>query len=356
MRYFKMVILFGILFSLNVKAAADGNVILITFDGVRWREVFYGIDTKINNGAGGTIFSNLWKDLDSKGVTMGDRLRGEDLVVPGSTAWSLPSYQSIMAGSVQFNCLSNECGRIKTETLPDRMIRELKLKREEVATIASWDSIPLAVEQVEGTHFVNAGIKPLIDGISDPELDRLNEAQAKDAPTAWKWARLDKYTMAQGLRYLKVHKPRFLFISLNDTDEWGHLGEYGNYVAALKSYDLWLKEISDTLEGLGDYGKKTTLLVSTDHGRGDGDNWKHHAASIKESMYIWIHAQSPYTRVHHGEILKPSFVDPYSHIDIRPTLETAMGLKPIDCEKCGRVIREIVGPGGDGDTLATRTH
>ncbi|MBI4925008.1 MAG: alkaline phosphatase family protein [Bdellovibrio sp.] len=344
-----ILLFFAITSTLACLATEQKNVILVTFDGVRWKEVFYGIDSKISGGKSGNIFYYLWADLDLKGITLGNRYLGTEVKVTGPTAVSLPTYQNIMLGRVQLSCLKNECDRIKEETLPERIKRELNLNPLEVATIASWDAIPRAVEHIEGSTFVNAGIQPITDGTDDPDLIRLNEAQQKDPPTQWHWARLDKHTMAQALRYLKVHKPRFLFVSLNDTDEWGHLGKYEEYVETLKSYDIWLKELSDTLEQMGEYGKNTTLIVTTDHGRGEGDDWKHHAASIADSMYIWIYGQSPYTRgrdtrVNIGDgLISWLFSRPYSHIDLRPTLEVSIGLKPISCFSCGRVIKEITG-------------
>src|SRR5262249_41676944 len=132
---------------------------------------------------------------------------------------------------------------------------------------------------------------------------------------------------------------RFMFISLNDSDEWGHKGEYGSYVESLRQYDQWLKELIMTLEQMGEYGEHTTLLVTTDHGRGELGNWKNHGPLISDSKFIWLYGRSPYTR---KQAVLP--VERYTHIDIRPTIEAALRLTPVSCKSCGRVIEEVVGP------------
>lgn len=350
-------------FDLSHAATSPPNVILVTFDGARWREVFHGLDPKLSGGQYGILFSNLLNILSPQGILLGNPWTGKPLKVSAPVVTSLPIYQSIMAGEPQ-PCRTNDCGRIQVETLPERLIRELKLQPKEVATIASWDAIPLAVEHVSGTVFSNAALNPLDDGTQDPSLADINQLQKADPPP-WGGVRYDKHTYAQALRYLKVHQPRFLFISFNDTDEYGHRDNYAGYTSMMRLYDLWLKDLVDTLDHLGEYGKATTLIVSTDHGRGVGaENWKHHAVSIPESNLIWIYGRSPYTRSkprrrdamgNHLAIknidrkialeqLQSSESSLYEHIDIRPTVESIFGLKPIDCKHCGRVIKEIVGP------------
>lgn len=335
----------------NPQPPSDLNVILVMWDGVRVEEFFDGVDPKLDGQDTAEIFPYLWGELAPSGVVFG---RGETaMVVSNPMNISLPAYHSIMGGR-QLGCLTNNCPRISEETFPERFIRELGLARLEVATIASWGKMPLAVEHVEGSTFVNAGISPLADGADDEELKTLNREQEIDPPP-WKgvptvpppWegyspeldtTRWDKYTFRHAMRYIQLHQPRFLFISLNDSDDLAHRNLYKTYLETLRQYDRGLRELVTLLEKMGDYGKRTCLLVTTDHGRGKDAYWTEHGPHIPSSRYAWFYGKTPFTG---GGIAKQR--GHYSHADIRPTIERLFGLSPTECKGCGKVMSELVG-------------
>ena len=337
--------------------AQNSNVILLTLDGVRWEEVFHGVDPGQSVDANPKVFEYLTGTLAKQGVLFGDKSRGETVRVANKPQNSLPGYQSIMAGATQ-PCDSNLCGRIQVETMQERLLHDLDLKPEQVVTIASWEKIANAVEHVEGTTLVNAGNNPLLIG-HDPlnsEDAGINRKQTQDNPP-WKDARWDKYTFAHAINYLKTKRPRFLYIALNDSDEWGHKGEYDKYLATLRQHDSWIKELVTTLDSMGEYGKNTTLIITTDHGRGDANDWNEHGAGFADSGNVWLFGRSPYT-----EAFKPkrpheaasSVV--FSHLDIRPTIEATFGLEPkLDgvTPPPGHVISAIVGRDGSRGMAST---
>lgn len=310
---------------LSKQALAEPNVILITFDGVRPQEFFDPVNLPY-----------FWSKLADEGVVFGKKEVGSQMTVSNTANISLPGYMSIMAGATT-PCVTNHCARTSDETLGERLVRELKLKREQVASISSWKKIPLAFESREGTTFTNGGFDALNDGAEDDaELEAINAAQVSDIPT-WQENRFDKYTYAHAMRYLKRHRPRFLYISINDTDDWAHNGDYPRYLESMRVYDGWLREIVETLESMGGYGKETTILLSTDHGRGDGENWKHHSSTLPESRDIFLYARGPRTATTGIVQGGPA----YSHSDIRPTIEALFGLNPLSCESCGKPITSI---------------
>jgi hypothetical protein len=206
------------------------------------------------------------------------------------------------------------------------LVRELHFAKKDVATIASWDHIPLAVEHVEGATFTNTGLQPWTDEVNDPEIKDINSRQLAERPP-WTEARADRFTFALGKRYLQKHHPRFLFLSFNDSDEWGHLGNYSEYVKTLRQYDQWLAELTGTLNTLGEYGKNTCLVVTTDHGRGTGRLWKKHGPFIVHAENVWL-----YTNCLGKDAPAPAG---FSHLNIRPTIEKMFGLAPHDCKDCG---------------------
>lgn len=315
-------------------ALPNTNVILITIDGVRWQEIFRGIDHTINDKLFGEIFPYFRNELFPRGIIFGNQ--NHSMTVSNSTNISLPGYQSIMAGFPQ-DCDSNSCGKIRVETLQERLIRERGFRRSEVASFASWKHIRDAVEHIDGSTTVNAGLEAFDEGDGDDELRRTNEAQMRDIPR-WNDARFDRFTFRFALNYLKKHRPRFLYISWNDADEYGHLDDYSLYINNLQMVDRWIQEVMQTLNALGTYGENTLLIVTTDHGRGaDPSNWTDHDANVHASRYIWLFAHGKSVSRH-----SPLSGRTYSHVDIRPTIEAAFGLRPRTCTQCGYVIEEIV--------------
>lgn len=247
---------------------------------------------------------------------------------------SLPAYQSIFAGETQ-DCSTNNCGRITSETFPERLVRELNLEPKKVATLASWNQIACAVESRPKSTFVNAGDLPLMDGtlsVEQQENNRLQQRKRWQSEEHRRKARLDEHTFRHAKTYLRRHRPNFLFISFLDSDIYGHAQDLPGYWNALVQYDQWLKELVEILDSMGDYGRKTTVIVTTDHGRGSGGRqWGEHGAAVPESEQIWT-----YVRLAPNNNFKiADAVSGHEHVDIRPTVETLFGLRPQLCWTCG---------------------
>jgi hypothetical protein len=152
-------------------------------------------------------------------------------------------------------------------------------------------------------HFVDVGMH---DGAQKPP---------------WDGARKDRETWTRAMAALE-RRPRFLWISLNDADEWGHRKSRDNYLAQLKRYDIWLDELVVKLGTMGAYGESTTIVCTTDHGRGDGVEWDGHGPSLPESRRVFAFSL--------GSGTAP--IDPTAkggdHRALRATIETLLGLTP----------------------------
>lgn len=183
--------------------------------------------------------------------------------------------------------------------------------------------------------------------LADPELAQINDAQLNDPPT-WDDARLDKYTYAHATRYLRTHSPRFLYLSFNDSDEWGHEADYPKYVETLRTFDHWIGALIDQLASMGDFGRETLLVITTDHGRGDGNGWHGHGLLKPDSKYIWLFAGLVSDLVgQRGNRLDPfAWRGVRTHSDLRPTIESALGLPGVPgCVDCGEALPIGPGPG-----------
>jgi hypothetical protein len=297
------------------ETSAPGRVILVTLDGVRPQEFFGGPDPElVPAGRAEKIFEKFWKDVARHGVVLGAPGSGMAFEVSNPTLVSLPAYQAILAGANQ-PCRNNQCGRIGVETFFDRAMVALKLDRHDAAVFASWGPVAIACESRPGTLHIDAGI------------------QRGDTPLSVE-AREDRFTWDRALLYWMRVKPRALYISFNDSDEWGHRDNYPEYLASLRRYDAWIKELADLIESSGE--KNVSLIVTTDHGRGKGKKrWNGHGILYPEARPIWLFVMGPWT----PRLGIVSGAKRYDHLNLRPTLELFLGLSP--CQGCREPIAEV---------------
>lgn len=191
------------------------------------------------------------------------------------TTLSLPSYQALSVGRLTA-CRDNDCGRVMEETLGEFLARSLKVPREQVALFASWSRTPLAVASEEQVMFLDA-----------PE----EGGKAEGRP--WRNARLDAETFARARAHWERFQPRFLHLSLLDTDEWAHLDDRPAYERSLRESDEKLGEVLGWLAVLPEAERAmTTLLVTSDHSRGRSD-WREHQVFDFGSGGIFFAAVGP---------------------------------------------------------------
>jgi arylsulfatase A-like enzyme len=81
---------------------------------------------------------------------------------------------------------------------------------------------------------------------------------------------------------------------LGEGDEWAHAGRYDLYLDASYRADRFLARIWETLQSLPDYANRTTLLVTTDHGRGaTTTDWTDHGRKVPAAENTWFAALGP---------------------------------------------------------------
>jgi arylsulfatase A-like enzyme len=107
-----------------------------------------------------------------------------------------------------------------------------------------------------------------------------------------------------------------MWISLAESDNKAHQNDLLGYQSMLRLYDDFLVQVFESVKQLG-LADKTLIIVTTDHGRGNGDNWTSHGPNYPESKQTWAF-------VWHGKlepIAKSGDITRYSTLSIRPTIE-----------------------------------
>ncbi len=318
-------------YPINPGLAQDGseNLILVTLDGVRWQEVFGGVDMEIIEDERFTnepefLIQTYWREqrserrralfpflssvIEDKGTLIGDRDRESYIEVSNSRWFSYPGYNEILTGKADPRIDSNE--KIWN---PNVTFLETLNKSEEfhdrVLAFSSWDVFPYIINSQRSGVPVNAGFETASNAMT-AESQFLNELSA-EAPRLWSTVRVDFLTNGYAMDALKSHNPRVIYIAYGETDDFAHDGNYDRYIDAAHRTDLMLSKLWQWVQSTPSYRDRTTLIITTDHGRGSApDSWKNHdnAAAhgkqdveappdgLQESNEIWLAAIGPCIR------------------------------------------------------------
>jgi hypothetical protein len=274
------------------------TLVLIALDGVRWRDVFEGVEreralvqgmpeSRIVDGA--TLLPHLHA-LMAEGAALGAPSEVHGIEASGPNFVSLPGYEEMLSGRRPTGCLGNGCGRVTWATLADQFSAVPGVTPLEVGVIASWSGIGRAASCAPEGITLSVG---RTQGVSrdrlryDARASELLDAGAEDGP----WPghgdfRRDRATAAIALRYLERVHPRFLFLGLGETDEFGHRNDYPRYVDALVFADHVIGEVAGVLASFRRAGGRATLFVTTDHGR--SRHFINHGAFAPESALTWL--------------------------------------------------------------------
>lgn len=284
------------------------HVIYVTLDGTRWQDILQ-IQTNL---------PKFWKNHAANTTIYG--MPGSDSVMEvASVPVSLPSYQSQMTGAVQ-PCNDNECGRVKAETMPEHLLGKLKLAKKDVAVFSSWPVIANALESKPGTVYSSVGNKPVVDPVTgkpDEVMANINHLQTLRRHVHTN--RMDEYTFGQALHYFQKYTPTFLWISLVNADNEAHLDHQDKYYNVLSAYDDYLDQLFKTLKDMH-MDKNTMVVVTTDHGRGDGAKWTDHGAEYPESRRTWAFVMNGSLT----PVSKEGKISHYNTLSIRPAIESAL--------------------------------
>jgi arylsulfatase A-like enzyme len=101
--------------------------------------------------------------------------------------------------------------------------------------------------------------------------------------------RYDQLTFLTAKEYVQKKQPRVVFIGLGETDEHAHHGRYDLYLEQANKIDRMIAELWHWIQTTEGYKDNTTILITTDHGRGSRDSkWTSHSTFIRGSSQTWM--------------------------------------------------------------------
>jgi hypothetical protein len=285
----------------------------VTTDGLRWQELFGGAEEALLSKEAGVpdveelrrafwrdtstarreaLMPFFWSVIAREGQVFGNLPRGSAARVTNGHKFSYPGYNELLSGRADPRVDSND-----KKPNPNVTVLEWLNGREgyrgRVAAFGSWDVFPWIINRERSGVLVNAGFEP-VPGTGE-RVATFNELLAETTPPEDS-VRADSFTFMAAMDYLRQAQPRVLYLALGETDDWAHARRYDRYLRSASRVDRYLRRLWESLQAMPRYQGKTSLVITTDHGRGDGlPGWTGHGAKVDGAENIWIAVLGPDT-------------------------------------------------------------
>lgn len=292
------------------------NIIVVTTDGLRWQELFTGMDTvlandrQFNQGQKDYIYTAYWHEdvverrkkllpfiwgtFAAQGQLYGNRTYQNFVNTVNPYWFSYPGYNEMFTGFADT--------AINTNRYPDNpnlnvfeFLNNQSGYRNKVAAFGSWEAYRRILRKKTAGYPVIAAFDTIDWKDATPAEKLINKMKQESYRANEEEGCMDVFTHYQAMEYLKTRHPKVLYIAYLETDEWAHSKMYRSYLDAAHQVDAWLQQLWDYVQSHPAYKNKTALLITTDHGRGDIDKqqWTSHGKRIKGADEIWIGVMGP---------------------------------------------------------------
>ncbi len=293
------------------KADKDPKVIVITFDGLRWQEVFTGADSTLISdprfvkdpealkakywkptpeARREALMPFVWSHIASNGYLLGNRNKNSLMQVFNNKSFSYPGYSEMFCGWADDERI------IENDPIPNPNVSVMEVAnkdpryKDHVMVYGSWESIRFAVNNERGGFPGSTAYEQNASPNPSPRLKMIDRMMESMYGGPRGGERPDAFTYAYAMETLRNDHPKLLFVSFGATDEYGHGGEYDKYLEIIRQTDGFIRDIVETCEADPFYKGKTTYLISTDHGRGNGEKFKSHGADVRGANHTWLMA------------------------------------------------------------------
>lgn len=288
------------------------TLIFVTLDGVRLKELF----------STPSAMPYMMGKLIPRGTFIGSDAHPPDFRIGSPVGVSMSGYYSIFKGQLT-RCIDNEDPPPSGSTLISDLAEAFP---DQVALFSTWDLIVQRQKEIVPSVEAIAGRDAALRALHQVGVD-LPEDAAVDTPVFR--AALDR---------LRHDPPRFLYIGLDESDDAAHRNDYVRYLNVLTRFDGFLRTLMAEVDAQIAKGRKVTVLVSTDHGRGVGEEWVEHRWNIEGTARIWLLALG-HGIAAQGHIRPPCQRTQY---DLRPTLGHLLGVAAEPARRSGRVMTELL--------------
>ena len=302
------------------------NVVLISIDGLRWKELFNGADKALINDSAymhnmeqikgefwrddlqerrEVLMPFMWQILGKSGQLYGNRAYDCNVNLANKHRFSSPGYNEMLVGypdDVRIN--SNDPINNPNITVLEK-INQLDEFNGKVYGSVMWAPIQNVVNETRSGIEVRGAEESLHSYMSSSfsaafsMLGRTlgnvfshGEMPAGDIFTEEPWFHaavglLDKITLNNAIDIVENEDSRVLYVAFGSPDDTAHDSNYEGYLLSIRQVDGYIKTLWDTMQAMDKYKGKTTFIITPDHGRGSNEEWPHHGANFEHADEVW---------------------------------------------------------------------
>jgi len=207
-----------------------------------------------------------------------------------------------------------------------------------VAGFVNWEVHPYILNTERNGIPVWSGYDKGLPGVPGSRLELIQQMQ-HDTTALWGDMSFDSFYYYAALEYVKEKQPRLVWIAFSETDEWAHEGNYDHYLHAAHNVDRYISNLWTAVQSLPMYHDRTSFIITCDHGRGSGAEWRNHGAKVDGAEKVWLAVIGPDTRPL-GERMN---IPQVTHSQIAATLAGLLGEDYHDAvPKSGMPIKDVL--------------
>ncbi|MGH2646348.1 MAG: hypothetical protein ACRDE8_02230, partial [Ginsengibacter sp.] len=224
------------------------NLVVVTLDGMRWQEVFGGVDSAISHNRKFTrysagvnaqfwsdtadvrrkkLFPFFWITIADNGQLYGNRWLGNDVNNANRYKFSYPGYNEIFTGYPDTSINSND--KIKNKNINVlEFINQQNGYKGKVAAFTTWDAFPYILNKWRSGIYGNSDTDSL--PYTTDRFKLIDDIMS--LTTRPIGVRPDVLTYIAAREYMKEMKPKVLYIAFDETDDLAHAGFYDLYLGS----------------------------------------------------------------------------------------------------------------------------
>ena len=284
------------------------NIFIITTDGFRWQELFTGADSSLlfdknyvtdtatlrymywSNDPGERrklLMPFLWNYIAVQGQLWGNRQYDNNVSVANPYRLSYAGYNELLTGYADRSVITNKAKNDRNSNVLG-YLNSLPKYKNSVAFFGSWKLFSYIVNGTKNKIPLNCGYMAAEDdplSVTEQAVNYLQcTSENNEHPT-----RNDMLTFTLATEYIRKKHPHIVYIGFGETDEFAHHGQYDNYLNQANQFDKFLAQLWALIQQDDFYKNRTTLFITTDHGRGrKPDKWTTHGPFTGGSDETWM--------------------------------------------------------------------